>query len=159
MYEFKERLNIQSDVFSDFRSQFDVLLSALLQEANTTGKEGELTVKLRVDTTTARNFAKGDTVKEWTEPRLSWTLSRKVKESKFDVKSAAGEGYALTFDEDGHPIVKDAPNKQLSLFDMDHQRKEAANAINEICENIEDAASFGLEVPDPILDFTDESED
>ena len=122
-YSFPARLNIQSDVFQDFRVQFDVLLAALLSEANTTGKDGELTVKLKVSTATERSYKEGTFVKEWTEPRLSWTLSRKVKESKYDVKSSSGHGFALEFDKDGSPVIREVQTKHVSMFDTMFSRK------------------------------------
>lgn len=139
MYRFgTERLNIDSVIFDDMRDQFNVLLNALLQEANISGKEGELTLKLKVSTATERNYKKGTLVSEWTEPRFSWTVARKVKELKFDVKSSSGHGFVLSFDDEGKPIFKEAPNKQLSLEDMPREEQKPYDELDPQEEDFEE---------------------
>jgi hypothetical protein len=162
MYRHEERLTIGSEIFDDMRDQFNVLLSALLQEANISGKDGELTVKLKVGTATEREYKKGAFVKEWTEPRFTWNMSRKVKESKFDVKSSSGEGYVLIFDEAGKPTIKEAPNKQISMFDTPNfmkpiKEESAPEEIEDLEDTLEpEESSFQGEVTEECEDAMDE---
>ena len=167
MYRYSESLTINSELFADLRSQFNTYLSHLLQEANVSGKEGELSLKIKVTTATEREHKNGAFVKEWTEPRFNWQITKKVKENKIDIKSCSGEGFMLEFDEDGKPMIKETPNKQISMFDTpfaravdvmeaENKRKAAADVINKIVEGdeVQDAAALGLEVPEVEIEDT-----
>lgn len=149
---YKEKFDINSSIFASLRDQFNVMLNCLIQEANTTGKEGELTVKLKVDTATQRNYATGSVTEEWTEPRLSWTVARKIKESKFDTKSSSGTGYKLEFDIDGKPYLRDISDKQITFDDFLDSQYEARQP-----EEQEDEAD-GIESSEETEDCTPDEE-
>ena len=158
---YTQRLGINSEVFDDLRGQFDVLLAALLQEANVTGKEGELSVKLKVKTAIERNMSQGTFVEEWTEPRLEWTIARKVKESKYDVKSSSGRGFRLEFDSDGRPTIKESPNKQVSMFDTPFSRAIDEMESEDESEDMDelDADEIGEAMDNLTEDFSHENLD
>lgn len=112
---YKQRLGIFCDLFESFRSQFNTMLNSLLQEVYKKGRDGELSIKIKVSTTREQKFEKGKLCAEWEEPRISWKMERKVNPPKFDVQGRIGEQYVLEFDEVGYPVVYEV-NEQMTLF-------------------------------------------
>jgi len=115
---FGDRLDLDSAIFQALRDEIMVSINAALMLADKEGKEGEVSIKIKVSTVTGRNFKDGAVCKEWTEPRFSWTVTRKMKENKIDHKGSSVAGWELRFDEDGRPYVIEA-NQQASLFDAE----------------------------------------
>lgn len=111
----EERLTLDCEIFKSLRDETEAAINVLTYLAGKEGKEGELTLKLKVSTTTERKFRSGEVCAEWTEPRYTWNISRKVKENKHDLKGSSQSGYMLEFDEDGKPIIKEV-REQISLF-------------------------------------------
>jgi hypothetical protein len=48
---YKQKLGINCDLFESFRSQFNTMLNSLVQEVNKKGRDGELSIKIKVSTT------------------------------------------------------------------------------------------------------------
>jgi hypothetical protein len=116
MYLGERRLDLDNVILRGLRNEIEVSLNAALMLADKEGKEGEVNIKIKVSTETVKKYDKGVVCKEWTEPRLSWNVSRKAKENKIDHKGSSTPGWELRFDEDGRPYVVEA-NQQASLFD------------------------------------------
>ena len=117
-----DRLDLDSVIFKALRDEIMVSINAALMLADKEGKEGEVTVKIKVSTETVRKYDKGVVCKEWTEPRFSWNVARKMKENKIDHKGSSVAGWELRFDEDGRPYVVEA-NQQASLFEDEKDTK------------------------------------
>jgi len=111
-----ERLNLDNVLFKALRDEIEVSINAALMLSDKEGKEGEVNIKIKVDTETVRKYEEGRVCKEWTEPRFSWNVTRKIKEDKIDHRGSSDPGWELLFDEDGRPYVVEA-NQQASLFD------------------------------------------
>jgi hypothetical protein len=154
---FGDRLDLDSAIFQALRDEIMVSINAALMLADKEGKEGEVSIKIKVSTVTERNFKDGAVCKEWTEPRFSWAVTRKVKENKIDHKGSSVAGWELRFDEDGRPCVVEA-NQQASLFD--EQEPEGTTVIHyhfgekkpEVSGNEEQSDDTGTSGDDTTLD-------
>ena len=113
---FGDRLDLDCEILKGLRDEIQVSLNAALMLADKEGKEVEVGLKIKASTETVREYKEGKVSKEWTEPRLSWVVTRKVKESKIDHKGYSATGWELKFDEDGRPYVVEV-NQQASLFE------------------------------------------
>lgn len=111
-----DRLDLDSVIFKALRDEIMVSINAALMLADKEGKEGEVNIKIKVSTETVRKYDKGVVCKEWTEPRFSWNVARKMKENKIDHKGSSMPGYELKFNEDGRPYIVEV-DQQISLFE------------------------------------------
>lgn len=163
---FGERLDLDNELLKGLRAEIEVSLNAALMLADKEGKEVEVGLKIKANTETVREYKQGRVTKEWTEPRLSWVVTRKVKENKIDHKGSLRPGWELRFDEDGKPYVVEA-NQQATLFDEEKdaktvihyhfgEKKEAESEENtamppyakedlEVKENAEDSTDAALD--------------
>ena len=157
---FGDWLDLDNVLFKELRNEIMVSINAALMLADKEGKEGEVNIKIKVSTETVRTYEKGIVCKEWTEPRFSWNVTRKVKENKIDHKGSSVPGWELKFDEDGRPYVVEA-NQQSSLFDgeksdsktvIHYHFGEKKAGVNEDAEDKPEETG----VPDPEADSTEE---
>ena len=77
-----QKLNLDSELLKPMREQFEIILNRLVGIVATQNKEAEITLKLNLDSTKQYEEVDEKTVKEWVEPRIDYSISEKIKETK-----------------------------------------------------------------------------
>lgn len=117
MYKQELTLSSNCEIFKSLADEFNAALGALVMIANKDGREGELTLKLKVKTYTERRYDKEKVVAEWTEPLFSWDVTRKVKEGTNKMSGSGGHDFMLKFDEHGKPYIVEA-SPQITVAEL-----------------------------------------
>lgn len=78
---------INSPVMDKFREHLNTVLSTSLQMADVQGKELDVTIKMNISMTDEVEIdEKTDkVVREWKEPHIKYSISRKAKEQTFKI--------------------------------------------------------------------------
>lgn len=63
-------------------------------------------------------------VDKWVEPRISFQISERVKETKNTIKGSVGNDYELKVDKDTNILYVEKVNEQTSMFDEADEEDE-----------------------------------
>ena len=107
-----EKLDLDSELLKPMRDQFEIVLNRLAGVVATQNKEAEIVSK---------QFEEVDekTVKEWVEPRIDYSISEKIKETKNTNKGLVGFDYQVKIDEETNQTYVEKINEQTTLFEED----------------------------------------
>lgn len=117
MEEQKLKINSECKIFEPLIDEFNAALNSLIMIANESGKEGELTVKLKVKTINEQRFDKDKLIAEWPEPIFSWDITRKIKEDKIKMSGSGGHDFMLKFDDEGKAYILEA-SPQITVDEL-----------------------------------------
>ncbi|MCI9015764.1 MAG: hypothetical protein HFJ53_01140 [Clostridia bacterium] len=114
-----QKLDLNSELLKPMREQFEIILNRLVGIVATQNKEAEITLKLNLDSTKQYEEVDEKTVKEWVEPRIDYSISEKIKETKNTNKGLVGFDYQVKVDEENNITYVEKINEQTTLFGED----------------------------------------
>ena len=112
-------ITLNSELLKPMREQFEIILNRLVGIVATQNKEAEITLKLNLDSTKQYEEVDEKTVKEWVEPRIDYSISEKIKETKNTNKGLVGFDYQVKVDEENNITYVEKINEQTTLFGED----------------------------------------
>lgn len=104
-----EQLSINSDIFSNLREQFDIVLNSLISLTGSSD-EAELTLKLKLN----KEYPDVTASESTALLKASWDITRTIKAKKFKIEGRVMDDYLIKQDDTGNVYVT---KMQTSLFD------------------------------------------
>lgn len=120
----QQKLDLNSELLRPIKDQLEVILNRLMLIVSEENKEAEITLKIELDKSVERKIEYGEVVSKWIEPRITFQVSEKVKETKNTIKGIVGENYELKVDENTNILYVDKINEQTSMFDKNNEEDE-----------------------------------
>ncbi|MFR8144783.1 MAG: hypothetical protein ACLU84_06885 [Clostridia bacterium] len=114
-----EKLDLDSELLKPMRDQFEIVLNRLAGVVATQNKEAEIVLKINLDSSKQFEEVDEKTVKEWVEPRIDYSISEKIKETKNTNKGLVGFDYQVKIDEETNQTYVEKINEQTTLFEED----------------------------------------
>lgn len=111
-----QKLDLDSELLKPIKEQLETIINRLMLTVVEENKEAEINLKIELDKTIERTYEKGKEINKWVEPRISFQISEKIKESKNTIKGLAGKDYELKLDEDTNIVYVEKINEQTSIF-------------------------------------------
>lgn len=111
-----EKLDLDSELLKPMREQLEIIINSLMNVCATKNKEAEISLKINIDSIKQGEYDKGKLIKEWTEPRLEYQISEKIKEIKNTNKGLLGINYQVEIDEETNETYVKKINEQTTLF-------------------------------------------
>ena len=90
-----EKLDFNSELLKPMKEQLEIIINRLMSVCMNTSKEAEISLKINLDACKKGEYDKGKLVKEWTEPKLEYQISEKIKEVKNTNKGLLGIDYEI----------------------------------------------------------------
>ena len=111
-----QKLNLDSELLKPMRDKLEITLNKLTGIVATQNKEAEITLKINLDSIKQFEEVDEETVKEWVEPRIEYSISEKIKEVKNTNKGNLGFDYQVKVDEETNVTYVQNINEQTKLF-------------------------------------------
>ena len=125
-----EKLNLNSELLKPMKDQLELILNRLMNVVVIGNKEAEITVKINLDSShMAETNPEGEYV-EWEEPRIDYSISEKIKETKSTNKGSVGFDYELKIDEETNEVYVQKINEQMSILEELNARKGLSKTSN-----------------------------
>jgi len=112
-----EKLDLDSELLKPMKEQLELIINRLMSICATGNKEAEISLKINLDSYKKGEYDKGTLIKEWTEPRLEYQISEKIKETKSTRKGLLGTDYELKVNEEDNSVYIQKINEQLSMLE------------------------------------------
>ena len=119
-----EKLDLNSELLKPMKDQLEVILNRLMLIISEENKEAEITLKIELDKSVERKFEYGEEVDKWVDPRITFQIGEKIKETKNTIKGSVGNDYELKIDKDTNILYIEKINEQTSMFDGDNEEDE-----------------------------------
>ena len=110
-----EKLDLNSELLRPIKEQLELIVNRLIGICATGNKEAEISLKINLDTYKGRKFDKGKLIDEWTEPRLEYQISEKIKETKNTSKGLLGTDYEMQINKENNEVYIQKINEQMSI--------------------------------------------
>ena len=125
-----EKLNLNSELLKPMKDQLELILNRLMNAVVIGNKEAEITVKINLDSShMGETNPEGEYV-EWEEPRIDYSISEKIKETKSTNKGSVGFDYELKIDEETNEVYVQKINEQMSILEELNARKGLSKTSN-----------------------------
>lgn len=112
-----EKLDFNSELLKPMKDQLELIINRLMNVCVTGNKEAEISLKINLDSYKRREYNKGKLEKEWTEPRLEYQMSEKIKEVKNTNKGLLGMDYELEVNKEDNNVYVKKINEQMSMLE------------------------------------------
>lgn len=112
-----EKLDLNSELLRPMKEHLEIIVNRLMSVCATGNKEAEISLKINLDSTKRGEYDKGKLVKEWTEPRLEYQISEKIKETKNTSKGLLGRDYELQINKEDNNVYVQKINEQMSMLE------------------------------------------
>ena len=112
-----EKLDLNSELLKPMKDQLEIILNRLMLIVSEENKEAEITLKIELDKSVERKIEDGEVTNRWVEPRITFQIGEKIKETKNTIKGSVGEDYELKIDETTNILYVEKINEQTSMFD------------------------------------------
>lgn len=113
-----QKLDLDSELLKPMKERLELTLNRLVGIVATQNKEAEIVLKLNIDS--AKQYEKDDkkakVIKEWIEPRIDYSISEKIKETKNTNKGLVGFDYQVMIDAKDNVTYVEKINEQTSMF-------------------------------------------
>ncbi len=120
----QQKLDLNSELLKPMKDQLEVILNRLMLVVAEKNKEAEITLKIELDKSVERKIEYGEEIDKWVEPRISFQISEKIKETKDIHKGSVGDNYELKIDEDTNILYVEKINEQTSMFDNNNNDED-----------------------------------
>lgn len=125
-----EKLNLNSELLKPMKDQLELILNRLMNVVVIGNKEAEITVKINLDSShMGETNSEGEYI-EWEEPRIDYSISEKIKETKSTNKGSVGFDYELKIDEETNEVYVQKINEQMSILEELNARKGLSKTSN-----------------------------
>ena len=111
-----QKLDFNSELLKPMKEQLEIIINRLMSVCVNTNKEAEISLKINLDACKKGDYDKGKLVKEWTEPKLEYQISEKIKEVKNTNKGLLGIDYELKVNKEDNVYVQKI-NEQMSMLE------------------------------------------
>ena len=108
-----EKLDLDSELLQPMREQLELIINRLMTVCATGNKEAEITLKIDLESNKRGEYEKGILIKEWSEPKIDYQISEKIKEVKNTRKGLLGQNYELKINDNDVYVQK--VNEQLEI--------------------------------------------
>ena len=112
-----EKLDFNSELLKPMKEQLEIIINRLMSVCMNISKEAEISLKINLDACKKGEYDKGKLVKEWTEPKLEYQISEKIKEVKNTNKGLLGIDYELKVNKEDNNVYVQKINEQMSLLE------------------------------------------
>lgn len=112
-----EKLDFNSELLKPMKEQLEIIINRLMGVCTTENKEAEVSLKVSLDAYKKGEYDKGKLVKEWTEPKLEYQISEKIKEVKNTNKGLLGIDYKLEINKEDNNVYVQKINEQMSILE------------------------------------------
>lgn len=127
----QEKLDLNSELLKPLKDQLEVIINRLMITVAERNKEAEITLKIELDKSIERKCEYGEVIDKWIEPRISFQISEKIKETKNTIKGSVGEDYELKIDESTNILYIEKVNEQTSIFEENDDIDKEETAEND----------------------------
>lgn len=114
-----QKLDLNSELLKPMKEQLEVILNRLMNIVVTGNRKAEIQLKINLDSSHLGDTNEDGEYIEWEEPRIDYSISEKIKETKNTNKGSVGYDYELKIDEETNDVYVEKINKQLSIDDME----------------------------------------
>ena len=114
-----QKLDLDSELLKPMREQFEIILNRLMNVVVIGNKEAEINLKINLNSSHLGDTTDEGKYIEWEEPRIDYSISEKIKETKNTNKGSIGYDYELKIDEETNEVFVEKINKQLSIDEME----------------------------------------
>lgn len=114
-----EKLDLNSELLRPMKEQLEIILNRLTNVVATNNKEAEIVLKISLDSQHLGDTNQEGDYIEWTEPRINYQITEKIKEVKNTNKGDLGYDYELKINEQTNDVYVEKINKQLSIDEME----------------------------------------
>lgn len=112
-----QKLDLNSELLRPMREQLELNINRLMNICATGNKEAEISLKINLDSCKRGEYDKGILMKEWTEPKLEYQISEKIKEIKNTSKGLLGTDYELQVNKETNEVYVQKVNEQMSILE------------------------------------------
>lgn len=112
-----EKLDLNSELLKPMKEQLEIIINRLMNICATGSKEAEISLKINLDSIKRGEYDKGNLVKEWTEPKLEYQISEKIKETKNTSKGLLGTDYEMKVNKEDNNVYVQKVNEQISILE------------------------------------------
>ena len=112
-----EKLDFNSELLKPMKEQLEIVINRLMNVCATGNKEAEISLKINLDSVKQGEYDKGRLIKEWTEPRLEYQVSEKIKEIKSNHKGLLGLNYELEINKEDNNVYVKKTNEQTTIWE------------------------------------------
>lgn len=112
-----QKLDLNSELLRPMKDQLEVILNRLMNVVVTGKREAEITLKINLDSSHIGETNADGEYLEWEEPRIDYSISEKIKETKNTNKGSVGYDYELKIDEETNEVFVEKINKQLNMLE------------------------------------------
>lgn len=117
----QQKLDFNSELLKPIKDQIEVIINRLMLTVAESNKEAEITLKIDLDKSQEYQCEYGEVISEWVEPRISFSISEKLKETKNTIKGNVGKDYELKVDTSTNTLYVEKINEQTSFFEEDDE--------------------------------------
>lgn len=114
-----QKLDLDSEVLRPLRDQLELILNRLMNVVVTENREAEINLKINLDSSHFGDTTDDGEYIEWEEPRIDYSISERIKETKNTNKGSVGYDYELKINEETNEVFVEKINKQLSIDEME----------------------------------------
>lgn len=112
-----EKLDFSSELLKPMKEQLEIIINRLMSVCMNTNKEAEISLKINLNAYKKGEYDKGKLIKEWTEPKLEYQISEKIKEIKNTNKGLLGLDYEMKINKEDNNVYVQKLNEQMSLLE------------------------------------------
>ena len=112
-----EKLDLNNELLKPMKEQLEIIINRLIGICATGNKEAEISLKINLHTYKGHKFDKGKLVDEWTEPRLEYQISEKIKETKNTSKGLLGTDYEMQVNKEDNNVYVQKINEQINMLE------------------------------------------
>lgn len=112
-----EKLDLNSELLKPMKEQLEIIINKLMNVCATGNKEAEVSLKINLDSYKKGEYDKGKLIKEWTEPRLEYQITEKIKEVKNTNKGLLGADYEIQINKNDNNVYVQKINEQINMLE------------------------------------------